>query len=114
MALNRHIIASDCFDNIDEISEELVGSADHFSHAVKITHRVFTTARGYAGLAPPGALKADVVCIIHGASTPFTLRKMPQSEKTARTYQLVGVCYIHGLINGEGLGVGEAQEFVLC
>jgi hypothetical protein len=29
-------------------------------------------------------------------------------------FMLVGECYIHGLIGGEGMRKGEVQDIVLC
>jgi hypothetical protein len=55
-------------------------------------------------LAKPG----DSVCLVFGADVPFVLRKAPtkqSSEKYGRKqcYNLVGECYVHGIMDGERL-----------
>lgn len=83
---------------------------------------LFTTSFGYAGLGPPEFEKGDLVCIVHGAAAPFLLRKSTgppiEDDESAegqedQTYVLVGECYIHGLMDGEGMIVGQARDIVL-
>ena len=71
------------------------------------------TQNGLFGLGPPDAYQGDLVCIILGASTPFLLPKKEAIEGQRRLYQLVGECYIYGLMNGEGLAMGEEQDIIL-
>jgi hypothetical protein len=52
---------------------------------------------GYMDLAPPGASKGDLICILYGCKLPFVLRK--QQEQ----YLLVGSCYVYGMMHGEVL-----------
>lgn len=57
-------------------------------------------------------MPGDQVCILFGGNTPFVLR--PCNEY----YQLVGECYIHGMMDGEAMafsndGRVKLQEFVL-
>ena len=63
--------------------------------------------RSYAGLVPIGALKGDLVAIISGASTPFILRSKGDG------YILVGECYVHGIMHGEGLKLGDEVDITL-
>ena len=85
-----------------------------FSDAMD-TRVIFTTKRGLIGIGPPYMQSGDMVCIIIGAQTPFLVRKRmsPIPEKAAPVYELVGDCYVHGLMNGEGLSVGKAEDIVL-
>lgn len=73
-----------------------------------------TTARRLLGSGPEGTLPGDVVCIIMGARTPFLLR--PDTEcvghQAGRRWKLVGPCFVYGLMYGEGLSMGEPEEFV--
>lgn len=98
----------------DSIPNEVIRGARQFTNTFKACgpERVlFATKRGYIGLAPPETLEDDLICIIFGTATPFILRKsLGADEKEA--YTLIGECYIHGLMNGEGLELGEAQEVV--
>jgi hypothetical protein len=70
---------------------------------------VFSTPEGYAGFGPPLMQKEDFVCLIHGAATPFLLWPCGDGQ----TYRLVGACYIHELMNGEGLGMCEEMDIIL-
>ena len=47
----------------------------------------------------------DVLCLIYGAITPSLLRP----TEDGKAYRLVGDCYSHGLMNSEGLEMGEEQ-----
>jgi len=79
-----------------------------------MTRRSITITKcGYIGAIPQEAQLGDLVCILFGCSVPVVLRKHIGEE-----YQLVGECYIHGLMDGEALamqatGQVEAHDFVL-
>jgi hypothetical protein len=67
--------------------------------------RCCVTKHGYHGILPPLAQAGDQICIFSGAPNPFVLRSsevessaIPQSNPT---YQLVGVCYVDGIMMGE-------------
>ncbi|KAK4692292.1 hypothetical protein P7C71_g4881, partial [Lecanoromycetidae sp. Uapishka_2] len=47
------------------------------------------------------------------AHTPFLLRENAAVDGQSRSYQLVGECYMHGLMHGEGLDMGEEQNIAL-
>lgn len=56
--------------------------------------------------------EGDVVAIIHGCSVPMVLRK---TDEPGCTYEVVGDCYIDGMMDGEAVDWGEldADEIVL-
>ena len=56
------------------------------------------TSEGYIGLAPRNAQPGDQVCVLLGCSTPMLLRITSNSQ-----YEVVGSCYVHGLMDGEAL-----------
>jgi hypothetical protein len=58
----------------------------------------FTTQEGYIGLAPKASKSGDKVCVLFGCPSPLILR-----QSTDKRYQLIGECYICGLMNGEAL-----------
>jgi hypothetical protein len=74
---------------------------------------LFSTAQGYAGMGPPGILKDDMVCLFDGAITPFIVRPNLKTDGEATIYTLVGECYIHGLMYGEGMRLGVEEQIVL-
>ena len=59
---------------------------------------LFTTKEGYIGLASTTPRVGDQVCIVLGCSTPLILRSNLQGG-----FKVMGQCYIHGLMHGEGL-----------
>ena len=56
------------------------------------------TGEGYIGLAPKSAQPGDLICIILGCSLPLLLRPTSNAH-----HQVVGPCYVQGLMEGEVL-----------
>lgn len=56
------------------------------------------TENGYVGWVPEASKIGDCVCVVAGGQAPFTMRKLPGGF-----YQLIGECYIHGIMDGEAL-----------
>ena len=85
-----------------------------FSDAME-NRELFSTKSGLIGIGPPYIKPGDLLCIIIGAQTPFLVRKRSTiPEKASPVYELVGDCYVHGLMNGEGLSMGKAEDIVLA
>jgi hypothetical protein len=70
--------------------------------------KFFRTKGGYMGLGPKGMRVGDIVFVLDGGNTPFLLRPKGQRiipEQDARDiYELVGDCYVHGIMDGEAVG----------
>lgn len=45
----------------------------------------------------------DEVCVILGAHVPFLVRQVSHDEVGTNRYQLLGECYLQGIMNGEVL-----------
>lgn len=58
----------------------------------------FVTQNPFVGLGASHARPGDTVCILKGGRTPFILRK---ANTNKNEYQLVGECYVHGIMQGE-------------
>ena len=90
------------------------GSSYFFhEHARKIAtntifRKLFTTSRKYMGLAPLTAREGDQVFLLPGANVPYVLRNVESDE-----YQLIGQCYTHGIMFGEGVDAASVQNLVL-
>jgi hypothetical protein len=57
-----------------------------------LNRRFFVTGRGFTGLAPAGARKGDLVCVLLGGNIPFIMRQL-------ETYhQMIGQAYVHGIM----------------
>jgi hypothetical protein len=78
------------------------GDGDDFgmNFAVSCQHRCFAiTDTGHMALVPEFARTGDIVCVSSGLRWPLLLRK----KESEVSLELVGSCYVHGLMDGEGL-----------
>jgi hypothetical protein len=76
------------------------------------------TEEGYMAIVPPGTKEGDMVCLFMGAQVPFLLRPLSTSDGERSNqkpiYQLVGECYVHGMMDGEGMRQGlRVQKFYI-
>ncbi len=65
---------------------------------------LLVSENGYIGLGPKATCVGDVICILLGGSMPYILR-----TKDDR-YELVGECFVHGLMDGQGLTPKDLQK----
>jgi hypothetical protein len=71
------------------------------------------------GLAPQSVREEDLICIVYGCSVPVVLRKIFIDEENGTYYyELIGECYIHGMMDGEAFRILQEmkidkQEFEL-
>jgi hypothetical protein len=72
-----------------------------------VNRRFCITHGGRMGLVPDGTLVGDTVGVFLGAEVPFVLRKASSFSRKHRRVQLVSECYIHGLMDGEALELGQ-------
>ena len=72
------------------------------------------TAEGHPGLFPSGTEIGDEIGIILGLDIPVVIRECAKANRrrAQQKYLLVGECYVHGLMDGEGLDEGEMEEIV--
>ncbi|UKZ81947.1 hypothetical protein TrVFT333_009726 [Trichoderma virens FT-333] len=85
----------------------LTGDPFKWSHeATLITRyrRFAVTRNGYFVLGPDALQEGDVVAVLRGGKTPFLLREVTDDDGGS-SWILVGECYVHGLMNGEGWDV---------
>lgn len=70
---------------------------------------VFAASNGMVGLCPWMALEGDIVTLLHGGEIPFLLRPVAQETATdygavvedATYFELIGECYVEGIMYGE-------------
>ena len=62
------------------------------------------------GLCPMDTQMSDTVCILYGCSVPVVLRKKysPVHGGFEEFFELVGECYVHGMMDGEALELDES------
>ncbi|GME47965.1 HET-domain-containing protein [Neofusicoccum parvum] len=72
---------------------------------------VMETAEGKFGFTRKETKPGDTIVILHGARIPYALRKTEDESK----YQIVGNCYIEGIMDGEAVDweEDEAEWFIL-
>jgi hypothetical protein len=76
-----------------------------------IGRRIFVTKKGYFGIGPAELEEGDEIYILAGGKLPLVLRPLPKSRP--RTFELVGDCYVHGIMDGEAVsGHGSGRESV--
>lgn len=82
-----------------------------------VSRQLFSTRTGHVGIGPVGIEVGDLVCVLVEGSVPFVIRGMEEAgmQRGARTtFQLVGECYIQGIMDGEFMASGAPlQDIVL-
>lgn len=81
----------------------------HMQTAVKAAvrrRRLGVTTQRYLGLFPRGTKAGDHVCVFTGACVPFVIRRCESRDE----YQLVGECYVHGIMDGEVEVMSDMQK----
>lgn len=95
-------------------------------HHVAAFGRCFIVSRkeGYMGLCYPRVLHGDHIVLLHGARTPFILRRNKRNKSVAsgeETWTFLGEAYIHGLMKHaeeaparlDEVGTGPSRTFRL-
>ncbi|KAK0510158.1 hypothetical protein JMJ35_007552 [Cladonia borealis] len=77
---------------------------------VVLNRQLIKTVDGRLGLAPHLAKKRDLVCILFGCSVPIVLRPMQDPETHERFFEIIGECYIHGIMEGEALELAKSGD----
>jgi hypothetical protein len=95
--------------NIEQLLNSItLPSAQEFLKRVQEVvwnRQLIKTKRGDLGLAPEMAEKGDLVCILYGCSVPVIIR-----ELGAGNHELIGECYIHGMMDGKAMEVQASNE----
>jgi hypothetical protein len=70
--------------------------------------RLFTTEKGYIGMAPSKAESGDDIIVIAGSNMPIILRKDASKlyrldSRSVACRTLIGPCYVHGIMDGEAV-----------
>jgi hypothetical protein len=73
-----------------------------------VSRRAFVTKDGYLGLGPDAIQAGDIVVVLLGSNVPFILR-----ESVKNKFQLVGECYVYGIMNGEIMAKNQQTESLL-
>jgi hypothetical protein len=73
------------------------------------------TENGYLAMVPHPSQVGDCLCLIHGLDEPYVLRACEEGAGPGSTTKcrLVGNAYVHGIMDGEALGLSGDEEYVL-
>jgi hypothetical protein len=77
------------------------------SKLTRARRKVILTSRGFFGVAPQSTTAGDRVYLLPGAELPVLLRRYQKEESE---YEFVGECYIHGLMNGQGMTAARGRD----
>ncbi|RYP59092.1 hypothetical protein DL769_008691 [Monosporascus sp. CRB-8-3] len=110
---------------VDRIVPHLTAWNDLLSQCA-VGRKVCLTKSGHMGMVPMGARAGDSVAFPYGAATPLVLREVEGdpgfhghdhpptllTKATSGLYELIGECYVHGVMDGEALrGLGYSEIF---
>jgi hypothetical protein len=99
----------DFFFSSVTVPEDLSKMTHALSRFVKYfsPRRLMTTSRGYVGGAPRDAHPGDIIYVLPGCCDPLVLR--PKGE----CFEVVGPCYVAGIMQGEALHMAERGELTI-
>lgn len=64
--------------------------------------RLFFTANGFVGVGPCTIEAGDSISILAGGPLPYVLQPVPDAARL-NTFELVGSCYVHGVMDGQAV-----------
>lgn len=70
-----------------------------------LNRRFFILSDGYMGVGPPNTRLGDTCSLIFGSDWPYILREGPNG-----TYELIGECYVEGLMDGSATEMLERGD----
>jgi len=71
----------------------------------------FATKGGHIGMGPAYSKAGDRVCLIMGLNAPYIVRTT--EDRNPSRVELIGEAYVHGMMDGEMMKVGEAKDIYL-
>ena len=86
--------------------------------AVCMLRRFYMTSKGYMGIGPVDVRIGDQVYVLVGGNVPFLLRHQDGGTDGSNPskvcgWELVGDCYLHGIMDGEAFSTGDIQPVYL-
>jgi hypothetical protein len=71
---------------------------------VSLERKLMRTSKGYLGLAPADTKEGDIIAILKGRCMPFVMRSR------GGPWELIGPCYLHGVMHGEAFDEDSCSE----
>jgi len=72
--------------------------------------RFAVTENGYMALVSEFARAGDLVTVLLGGSAPFVLRPCAENSEGQGKYSMIGICYVHGWMDGEAMKKMKSGE----
>ena len=84
----------------------IYGKSNSFSQMMvpSVERRLARTVNRYLGLVPPETQAGDIIALLQGGRLPFVLRSR------GGPWELIGPCYIHGIMYGEAFDESQCGE----
>lgn len=110
--VNKAFLAWSPVHTVDLVERERISLSDRFSevlaHSKAVGCRFAVTEKGLIGTVPPMSVIGDRISIHRSCRVPVALRRVchrhgnfATGKETWPTYQMVGSCYVLGLMDGE-------------
>jgi hypothetical protein len=87
------------FKELNAAQAAFVKPIAHFSGF----RRYFASELGYLGWVPRSAQEGDRICAFYGCRFPFVIRPKWNG------FQLIGACYMHGIMEGEAIELPNTE-----
>jgi len=71
---------------------------------VSLERKLMRTSKDYLGLAPADTKEGDIIAILKGRRVPFVMRSR------GGPWELIGGCYLHGVMHGEAFDEDSCSE----
>lgn len=79
--------------------------------AAVLKRRLFRTQSGYLGIGPSCTQPDDELWVLGGGAAPFILTR--SNAECSLEYRLKGHCYVHGIMQGEGVSDAGVRDCIL-
>ena len=116
-ACKRAVECRDEHNNIDTSSlichgNDMISKFLRRVNDVAWNRRLFRTKKlKRLGLAPLHAAEGDILSVLYGCSVPVILRRLTNSNgKETGGYELVGECYLDGMMDGEAVSESYLEQ----
>jgi hypothetical protein len=101
-----HYVPHGVYAFVENYEEYLKGGTDAVDMDImdemdRMGTKVLLTSGGYFGVSPEAVRVGHHIYLFPGAEFPVLLRR--RTTKEGIEYEFIGLCYIHGLMNGQGM-----------
>ena len=113
----QHVLLKTLGAKAKPLNEEARIAQGFLTHLANILvpNRLFITVDGHIGLAPRDVRGGDIVAILNGCHMPYVVRSAGKvkfkEEPLKGALQVIGPCYLHGIMNGEIFKNRDAPQF---